>query len=70
MEPEQGESHITHPIAIAELGTMTTIISVLDTDDKASAVSLSGHFIDPNRDLNPDTSVMLYPRWGTVSLVV
>ena len=64
MEPEQGESYITHPIAIAELGDNDNHhFLCLDTDDKASAVSFpSGHFIDPNRDLNPDTSVMLYPR--------
>ena len=64
MEPEQGESYITHPIAIAELGDNDNHhFLCLDTDDKASAVSFpSGHFIDPNMDLNPDTSVMLYPR--------
>ena len=64
MEPEQGESYITHPIAIAELGDNDNHhFLCLDTDDKASAVSFpSGHFIDPNRDLNPDTSVMLYAR--------
>ena len=64
MEPEQGESYITHPIAIAELGDNDNHhFLCLDTDDKASAVSFpSGHFIDPNRDLNPDTSVMLEPR--------
>ena len=64
MEREQGESYITHPIAIAELGDNDNHhFLCLDTDDKASAVSFpSGHFIDPNMDLNPDTSVMLYPR--------
>ena len=64
MEPEQGESYITHPIAIAELGDNDNHhFLCLDTDDKASAVSFpSGHFIDPNRNLNPDTHVMLQPR--------
>ena len=64
MQPEQGASYITHPIAIAELGDNDNHhFLCLDTDDTASAVSFpSGHFIDPNRDLNPDTSVMLYPR--------
>ena len=63
MEPEQGESYITHPIAIAELGDNDNHhFLCLDTDDKASAVSFpSGHFIAPNRDLTPDTNVMLYP---------
>ena len=64
MEPEQGVSYITHPIAIAELGDNDNHhFLCLDTDDKASAVSFpSGHFIDPNRDLNPDTRVILEPR--------
>ena len=64
MEQEQGTSYITHPIAIAELGDNDNHhFLCLDTDDKASAVSFpSGHFIDPNRDLNPDTRVMLQPR--------
>jgi hypothetical protein len=64
MEREQGESYITHPIAIAELGDNDNHhFLCLDTDDQASAVSFpSGHFIDPNRDLNPDTRVMLQPR--------
>ena len=64
MEPEQGASYITHPIAIAELGDNDNHhFLCMDTDDKASAVTFpSGHFIDPNRDLNPDTRVMLYPR--------
>ena len=64
MEPERGASYITHPIAIAELGDNDNHhFLCLDTDDQASAVSFpSGHFIDPNRDLNPDTRVMLQPR--------
>ena len=37
MEPEQGESYITHPIAIAELGDNDNHhFLCLDTDDKAS----------------------------------
>ena len=64
MESDQGASYITHPIAIAELGDNDNHhFLCLDTDDKASAVSFPrGHFIDPNRDLNPDTRVMLEPR--------
>ena len=64
MEPERGASYITHPIAIAELGDNDNHhFLCMDTDDKASAVSFpSGHFIDPNRDLNPDTRVMLHRR--------
>ena len=64
MEQEQGTSYITHPIAIAELGDNDNHhFLCLDTDDKASAVSFPrGHFIDPNRDLNADTRVMLEPR--------
>jgi hypothetical protein len=64
MEPEQGASYISHPMAIAELGDNDNHhFLCLDTDDKASAVSFpSGHFIDPNRDLNPDTRVMLQRR--------
>ena len=64
MEPEQGASYITHPIAIAELGDNDNHhFLCMDTDDKASAVTFpSGHFIDPNRDLNPDTRVILQPR--------
>jgi hypothetical protein len=64
MEPEQGTSYITHPIAIAELGDNDNHhFLCLDTNDKASAVSFpSGHFIDPNRDLNPDTRVIVHPR--------
>ena len=64
MEPEQGKSYIAHPIAIAELGDNDNHhFLCLDTDDKAVEVSFpSGHFIDPNRDLNPDTRVMLQPR--------
>ena len=64
MEPEQGTSYITHPIAIAELGDNDNHhFLCLDTDDKASAVSFpSGHFIDPNRDLNPDTRVIVHTR--------
>ena len=64
MEPERGASYITHPIAIAELGDNDNHhFLCMDTDDKASEVSFpSGHFIDPNRDLNPDTRVMLHRR--------
>jgi len=64
MEPEHGASYITHPIAIAELGDNDNHhFLCLDTDDKASEVSFpSGNFIDPNRDLNPDTRVMLHPH--------
>ena len=64
MEQEQGTSYITHPIAIAELGDNDNHhFLCLDTDDKASAVSFpSGHFIDPNRDLNPDTRVIVHTR--------
>ena len=64
MEPERGASYITHPIAIAELGDNDNHhFLCMDTDDKASEVSFpSGNFIDPNRDLNPDTRVMLHPR--------
>ena len=64
IEPEQGKSYITHAIAIAELGDNDNHhFLCLDTDDKALEVSFpSGHFIDPNRDLNPDTRVMLEPR--------
>ena len=64
MEPEQRARYTTHPIAIAELGDNDNHhLLCLDTDDKASAVSFpSGHFIDPNGDLNPDTRVMLQPR--------
>ena len=64
MEPERGASYITHPIAIAELGDNDNHhFLCLDTDDKASAVSFtSGHFIDPNRDLNPDTRVIVHTR--------
>ena len=64
MEPEHGASYITHPIAIAELGDNDNHhFLCLDTDDKASAVSFtSGHFIDPNRDLNPDTRVIVHTR--------
>ena len=64
MEPERGASYITHPIAIAELGDNDNHhFLCMDTDDKASEVNFpSGHFIDPNRDLNPDTRVMLQPR--------
>ena len=64
MEPEQGASYIAHPIAIAELGDNDNHhFFCLDTDDKASAVSFpSSHFIAPNRDLNPDTRVMLEPH--------
>ena len=60
MQPEQVPSYIAHPIAIAELGDNDNhqFLS-LDTDDKASAVTFpSGHFIDPNRDLNPDTRAL------------
>ena len=64
MEQEQGTSYITHPIAIAELGDNDNHhFLCLDTDDKASAVSFpSGHFIDPNRDLNPATRVIVHTR--------
>ena len=64
MEPERGASYITHPIAIAELGDNDNHhFLCMDTDDKASEVNFpSGHFIDPNRDLNPDTRVMLHRR--------
>ena len=64
MEQEQGTSYITYPIAIAELGDNDNHhFLCLDTDDKASAVSFpSGHFIDPNRDLNPDTRVIVHTR--------
>ena len=64
MVPDQGASYITHPIAIAELGENDNHhLLCLDSDDKASAVSFpSGHLIDPNRDLNLDTRVMLQPR--------
>ena len=64
MEQEQGTSYITHPIAIAELGDNDNHhFLCLDTNDKASAVSFpSGHFIDPNRDLNPDTRVIVHTR--------
>ena len=64
IEPEQGPSYTTHPIAIAELDDNDNHhFLCLDTDGKVSAVSFpSGHFIDPNRDLNPDTHVMLQPR--------
>ena len=64
MEPERGASYITHPIAIAELGDNDNHhFSCLDTNDRASAVSFpSSHFIDPNRDLNPDTRVIVHTR--------
>ena len=64
MEPERGASYITHPIAIAELGDNDNHhFLCLDTNDKALAVSFpSGHFIDPNRDLNPDTRVIVHTR--------
>ena len=64
MEPDQGANYITDPIAISEPGDNDNhLFLCLDTDDRASAVSFpSGHFIDPTRDLNPDTRVMLHTR--------
>ena len=64
MESDQGANYITRPIPIAELGDNDNhLFLCLDTDDRASAVSFSsGHFIDPTRDLNPDTRVMLHTR--------
>jgi hypothetical protein len=58
-----GSSHEIVPAALADLGDNdNNHLLCLDTADPVVSVSFpAGHLVDPNRDLNPDTHIVVNP---------
>lgn len=58
-----GSNHEIVPVALADLGDGdNNHLLCLDTADPAVSVSFpAGHFVDPNRDLNPDAHIAVNP---------
>jgi len=61
LEQSDGSSKVVAPFALADLGDGdNNHLLCLDVEGNPNAVSFpAGHLVDPNHDLNPDTSIAI-----------
>ena len=61
LEQSDGSSKVVAPFALADLGDGdNNHLLCLDVAGNPNAVSFpAGHLVDPNHDLNPDTSIAI-----------